>query len=139
MSKKHWTGSHTKHRLLYHIVWIPKRRKKILIGKIANRVKNLFYESCKHNKWWIHELKVLEDHVHVLIQIKPRESVSSVVKRLKGVSSKILREEYPELIEFRWGKSFWCEGFIAESVGKVTESRIQSYIRDQEVTKSMPH
>jgi len=129
--KRYWTGSHTKHRLRFHLVWIPKRRKKILTGKIANRVEELCYEACHVNKWWIEVMNVQEDHVHILIQIKPRESIAEVVQILKGGISKKIAQEYPESEAFEWSKTLWCDGYFAESVGQVNESVISEYIRNQ--------
>jgi len=78
------------------------------------------------------EVSVSEDHVHVLIQISPRESVAEVVKILKGGTSRVIRTEFPELEEFLWGDSLWADGYFAETVGKVDEEVIQKYIRDQQ-------
>ena len=127
----YWTGAHTKHRIRLHLVWIPKYRKRVLRGKIAARIKQLLYEACKVNKWLLSEMNVQEDHVHILIQIWPRESVADVVKRLKGGTSKVIRTEFPELEEFLWGDSFWADGYFAETVGKVEEAIMAKYIKEQ--------
>lgn len=108
----------------------------MLRGKIAKRVKQLLYKACGLNKWWIEEIGVEEDHVHVLIQIKPRESVADVVQRLKGGSSRVLRKENPGMEEFVWSDSFWCDGYFAETVGRVNEEKIEKYIKEQH--SSMP-
>lgn len=113
------------------MVWIPKYRKRVLRGKVAVRLKRLLYEACKVNRWWIGELSIAEDHVHVMIQIKPSDSVASVVQVLKGGTSRVIREEFRELEEFLWGESFWADGYFAESVGTVDEEVIRKYIRSQ--------
>src|SRR5271157_1037354 len=128
---RYWTGAHTKHRLRFHLVWIPKYRKRVLRGKIAARIKQLLYEACKVNNWLLSEINVQEDHVHILVQIWPRESVADVVKRLKGGTSRVIRAEFPELEEFLWGDSFWADGYFAETVGKVEEEIVKRYIRNQ--------
>ncbi len=79
----------------------------------------LFYECAEVNDWSIVELNVQEDHVHMLIQLKPSLSLSKVVHLFKGGSSKVIREKFPELKEFLWGESFWADGFFAVTVGKV--------------------
>ena len=89
------------------------------------------YEACSINRWWIEELGIAHDHIHVMIQIKPSESVSEVVQLLKGGTSRIIRKEFPELEEFLWGDSFWADGYFAESIGKVDEEIIKKYIHDQ--------
>src|SRR5258708_5834034 len=134
----YWTGAHTKHRLKIHLVWIPKYRKRVLIGKVAIRLKKLFYEACSLNQWYIHEMAIMEDHVHILIQIKTNESVAHVVHILKGGSSRIIRKEFPELAEFLWGDSFWADGYFAETVGTVQEEMIRKYIREQQHDQGMP-
>ena len=81
-------------------------------------------------------MKILPDHVHMLIQIPPRDSVAHVMQILKGGTSKKLRDEFPELEEFLWGDSFWADGYFAESVGVFSEAAIRQYIKDQ--ASSMP-
>ena len=129
---RYWTGAHTKHRLQVHLVWIPKYRKRVLRGKVAIRLKRLLYEACKVNRWWIGELSIPEDHVHVMIQVKPSDSIASVVQVLKGGTSRIIRKEFPELEEFLWGESFWADGYFAESVVTVDEEVVRKYIRSQQ-------
>lgn len=83
------------------------------------------------NEWWTEEINIQPDHVHLLIQLKPRNSVSEAVNILKGGSSRVIRKEFPELEEFLWGDSFWSDGYFAETVGKVDEEIIRKYIEDQ--------
>jgi putative transposase len=131
MSLKYCTGSHTKHRLLFHLVFLPKYRRKVLNKPIAQRLKNLFYEACKVNNWWIDELEIQPDHIHMIIQIRPNVRLSDVVKILKGGSSKVIRKEFPDLKDFLWGDNFWATGYFAESVGKVNYSTMKDYIKNQ--------
>ena len=114
-----------------HLVWIPKYRKRVLRGKIAVRLKGLLYEACRLNRWWIGEISIRDDHVHVMMQIKASDSVGEVVNILKGGTSRVLRKEFPELEEFLWGDSFWADGYFAESVGKVDEEVVRKYIQQQ--------
>jgi len=72
----------------------------------------------------------------MLLQINPRESLSKVMQILKGGSSFVVREEYPDLEEFLWGDSFWGDGFFAESVGAKNEKVIREYIKNQDKQKS---
>ena len=130
MALKYWTGAHTKHRLVYHLVWIPKYRRRVLRGKVAVRLRHFLYEACKVNRWWIEEVKVLSDHVHVLIQVHPTETVAEVVQRLKGGTSYLVRKEFPELEEFLWGDSFWADGYFAETVGAQSFSAVKRYIQE---------
>jgi len=129
--QEYWTGSHTKHRLKYHIVWIPKYRKRVLRGKLAQRLKELINQSAEINSWKIEELKIMNDHVHLLIQLAPTKSLSYIIQLLKGRTSKKIREEFPELEEFLWGDSLWADGYFAETVGIAQEDMIRRYIREQ--------
>ena len=128
---KYSVGAHTTHRLKYHLVWIPKYRKRVLIGPLGRRLYELFRECAEVNNWEIGEMNIQKDHVHMLIQLPPSIAVAQVVQILKGGSSKVIREEFPELEEFLWGDSLWGEGYFAESVGQVTEQRIKLYIQNQ--------
>ena len=121
MKKEYWSGAHTKHKLRYHLVWLLKYRKRVLVGKIAIRLEELFEECAFVNGWSIEELSIQKDHVHILVQITPSKSLSKVVQYFKGGSSKKIREEYPELEEFLWGDSFWSDGYFAETVGHMEE------------------
>lgn len=135
---KYWTGSHTRHRLQYHLVWIPKYRRRVLLGKVAVRLQELLREAAHVNRWVIHELNIQRDHVHMLIQAEPSVSVARVVQMLKGGTSTKIRREFPELEEFLWGDSFWADGYFAESIGTVQEEMIRKYIREQQHDQSMP-
>ena len=130
---KYWTGAHTKHRMLYHIVWIPKYRKRVLEGNLSKRLEELLRECADVHRWNIAELSIQRDHVHMLIQLRPEISVSKVVQLLKGKSSYVIRKEFPHLTEFFWGKaeSFWGDGFFVETIGQINESKIKEYIRNQ--------
>jgi putative transposase len=126
-----WSGAHTRHRLMYHLVWIPKYRKRVLRGEIAKRLKELFLQCAEVNRWHIEELNLQPDHVHLLVQLRPDVSISRVVQLFKGGSSKVIREEFPELEEFLWGDSFWSDGYFVETVGRCSESAIRNYIKNQ--------
>jgi putative transposase len=83
------------------------------------------------NRWWISELSIREDHVHLIIQTNPSDSVAEVAQRLKGGTSRMIRKEFPELEEFLWGESLWADGYFAETVGKVDEEIVKRYIKQQ--------
>ena len=95
------------------------------------RLKELLYIGCEMNGWWISKLSIQNDHIHMLIQIKPSDRVSSVVQILKGGTSRVIRKEFKELEEFLWGDSLWADGYFAETVGNVEEKVIRKYIDNQ--------
>ena len=89
------------------------------------------YEACKVNGWWISEMSIQDDHIHIVAQIQPQYSVAEVLQIFKGGTSRVLRMEFPELKEFLWGDSFWADGYFAETVGQVNEEVVKKYIRQQ--------
>jgi len=128
---RYWKGAHTRHKLQYHLVWVPKYRKRVLRGKIAYRLKGLLYDACKINRWWISKISIQCDHVHLLIQLQAHDSVAEAIRLLKGGTSKVIRKEFSELDEFLWGDSFWADGYFAESIGHVDEEVVRKYIDEQ--------
>ena len=102
----YWSGAHSRHRLRYHLVFVPKYRKRVLQGAVAVRLKELLIQACEVNRWKIHELSIQADHVHLLIQCHPKDSVARVMQIIKGGSSYVLRKEFPDLQEFLWGDNF---------------------------------
>ena len=131
MEREYWTEVHTKHRLKYHIVWIPKYRKRILSGKLAVRPDELLKQACDINRWKIEELNIQTDHIHILIQLRSDKSLAKTVPILKGGSSRAIRKEFPKLDEFLWGNSLWADGYFAETVGIASEDMINKYIQEQ--------
>ena len=117
---------------MYHLIWIPKYRKRILKGRLAERIKELLKECCELNKWEMHELSINSDHVHVIVQLRPNVAVSKAVQFFKGGSSFVIRKEFPELKEFLWGDSFWADGYFAETVGECDEEIVKKYVRKQD-------
>jgi putative transposase len=116
---------------MFHLVWIPKYRKRVLRGAIADRIKELLLQCAEVNRWEIHELNIQLDHVHMIVQIRTEAGIAKGVQLFKGGSSKKIREEFPELEEFLWGDSFWADGYFAETVGKVDEEVIREYVKNQ--------
>src|SRR3989344_2139790 len=126
-----WKGAHVTYRHLYHLVFIPKYRRKVLQGSLVRRLMGLFYECAEINKWFIHELEVMPDHVHMLIQLPATITVPQAVMYLKGGSSRVIRKEFPELEEFLWGDSLWQDGYFSETVGRANEAVMRNYIKSQ--------
>jgi putative transposase len=127
----YWSGGHTRHRLLIHLVFCPKYRRRVLVESVATRLTELWTQACEINHWYMHELTIQPDHIHLLMQVSPSESISSVVKILKGGSSRVIRLEFPDMEEFLWGNSFWSDGYFCESVGYRDEVAVRRYISVQ--------
>ena len=128
----YWTGAHTTHRLRFHLVFIPKYRRRVLTEPVASRLTELLRQACDVNAWGVVEINVQTDHVHLLLQLPPTDCVSDVMQSLKGGTARFLRLEFPGLREFLWGSSFWADGCFAETVGQQEEAVVRDYIRNQD-------
>ena len=131
MALKYWTGAHTKHRLLYHLVWIPKCRTRVLQGKVAFQLRHYLYEACKVNEWWIEEIRVMPDHVHMSVELPLHMSSSKALQLLKGGSSYLLFRFQPKFRLRYPKKHFWSTGGYAASVGYTTVDVVDAYVRNQ--------
>ena len=125
--------SHSIYDLKYHLVWITKYRKKVLKGEVGKRVRDLLSQTCLQLDVQIVSGAVRPDHVHLLVSVPPYVSVSELVKRLKGRSSRKILQEYTEMRRQFWGRHFWARGYFAASSGNVTDEVIAQYIELQSV------
>ena len=121
-------GSHTVSRLTCHIVWVTKYRYHVLEGDIKKRCRELIIQVCEGEEVQILKGVVSKDHIHIHIEYPPRVSISHLVKRMKGRSSRILQKEYPSLQKRYWGKHFWATGYGAWSTGNITDEMVQQYL-----------
>ena len=130
--KRYQIGAHTKHDIKVHLVWIPKYRKKVLTGEVAIRVRDLIRQIAMEHEITIISGKVASDHIHVLVAYRPHVDISTIVKWFKGISSRILLQEFPHLKKKFWGRHFWARGYLAVSTGNITDEMVQKYIAEQE-------
>ena len=127
--KEYRYSSHTVTRLTVHIVWVTKYRYKVLKGDIQKRSRKLLVQICDAEDVRILNGVVSKDHVHMYIEYPPSVSISDLVKRLKGRSSRMLQREFPELVKRYWGKHFLAIGYGAWSTGNVTEKMVEEYLQ----------
>ena len=125
---EHRYSSHTVSRLTAHLVWITKYRYDVLKGDIQLRCRELIIQICDAEDVRILKGVVSKDHVHMLIEYPPRTSLSDLVKRLKGRTSRRLQEEFPNLRKQYWGRHFWAIGYGAWSTGNITEEVVKKYL-----------
>ncbi|MDW7776808.1 MAG: IS200/IS605 family transposase [Methanosarcinales archaeon] len=130
MSKKLRHDRHTVSLLTDHMVFSPKYRGKVLVGDVAMVAEAIIRKTCKELGIEIIDISVCSDHVHLFIQYPPKYSVSFIAKRLKGRSSRILRQEFPELKEW-CDKSLWAPSCYHGSVGHGWEV-VEKYIAGQD-------
>jgi len=122
-------GNSTVYNINYHIVFCPKYRKKVLKDEIKEELNTIFRTICLSNDWNLIELTIMEDHIHIFVSCHPKNSPVEIVKKLKGISSKLIFKKFPEFKEKEyWGKHLWSEGYYVGTAGVVTSEAIQKYI-----------
>ena len=124
------TGAHTVFYHRYHIVWATKYRYKVLEGDLRLRIRNIIRQVCRELGVTIIEGVLSSDHVHMLISIPPKRSVSAVVQRMKGRSSHRVQREFPAIGKRYWGRHFWARGFFSTTAGNITEDVIRNYLEE---------
>ncbi len=117
----------------YHIVWCPKYRRKILVGNVEVRLKELIVESCINMNVDIIEMEIMPDHVHILIEVDPQFGVHKVVKNIKGKTSKILRDEFPELKTKL--PTLWTNSYFISTIGGAPLEIVKRYIESQKTSQ----
>jgi putative transposase len=123
--------SHAVYDLKYHVVWITKYRKPVLRGEIGKRLRDLIRQTCDTLEVYIETGHIAVDHVHLLLSVPPHRSVSDLLQRLKGRSSRRMLDEFSELKKQFWGQHLWARGYFAASSGNVTDEIIRQYIESQ--------
>ena len=131
MAQKAYSPSHTKWMCKYHIVFTPKYRRKIIYNQIRRDIGEILRRLCDYKGVEIIEGRLMPDHVHILVSIPPKISVSSFMGYLKGKSALMVFDEHANL-KYKFGnRRFWAEGYYVSTVG-LNEATIAKYIREQE-------
>lgn len=123
--------SYTKWKCQYHIVFIPKYRRKVLYGKIKADVREIIKKLCKYKNVEIVEGAVCVDHVHLCVSIPPKLSVAEFMGYLKGKSALMIYDAHPAQGS-KWSRAFWARGYYVSTVGNITEETIKIYIQEQQ-------
>ncbi len=123
--------NHTRWECKYHIVFIPKYRKKVLFGQIRKELGEVFHRLARQKESIIEEGHMMSDHVHIMISIPPKHAVSQVVGFIKGKSAIHIARVYTGRQRNYVGQHFWARGYFASTVGR-DEQVIRAYIRHQE-------
>ena len=122
--------AHTQWECKYHIVFAPKYRRQIIYGKIKQDIGQMIRKLCEYKGAEIIEAEACKDHIHMLVAIPPKYSVSQFMGYLKGKSSLMIFEKYANL-KYKYGnRHFWCRGYYVSTVGK-NKKAIAEYIRNQ--------
>ena len=122
--------AHTQWECKYHIVFAPKYRRQIIYGKIKQDIGQMIRKLCEYKGVEIIEAEACKDHIHMLVSIPPKYSVSQIMGYLKGKSSLMIFEKYANM-KYKYGnRHFWCRGYYVDTVGR-NKKQIQEYIRNQ--------
>lgn len=112
----------------YHLIWCPKRRKKVLVGNIKTRLEEIIRDVAKERNMEVLSLEILPDHLHLFVSSHPDIPVHNLIKAFKGRSSNLLRKEFPELLKL---PSLWTHSYFVSTAGNISSETIQKYIEAQ--------
>ena len=123
--------AHTVWECKYHIVWVPKNRRKIIYGKLKKDLGKILRKLCEYKGIEVIEGTACIDHIHICMSIPPKYSVSTIVGYLKGKSTMTLFERYSRLRRNFRGHNFWARGYYVSTVG-LDEAKVRKYIKNQQ-------
>ena len=133
IEKEYVSKNHSKFLLKYHIIFVCKYRRKILIGNIATCVKNILIDIVNKSDFRIEVIETDKDHVHFLVNSDPKVSPLQIVRRLKQESTKRLWALYPEILRRWFYREYilWTDGYFVSSIGNVSQETVRKYIENQ--------
>ena len=124
--------AHSRWDCQYHIVFIPKYRRKVMYGQVRKDVHAIIQKLCEYKKVEIVAGAVCSDHVHLCVKIPPKMSVSDFVGYVKGKSALMIFDKHPNM-GVKWSRAFWARGYYVTTVGNLNEEAIKKYIQEQEI------
>lgn len=125
------SGSHSIYYLQFHYIACVKYRHKVIIHKIAKRLKEINNSVAKKFGIKIIEHEVMPDHIHILFESKPQIQLSKFVNSLKAVSGRLLFREFPQVKKYLWKNHFWSSSYFLASTGQVTLDVLKKYVENQ--------
>ena len=131
-------SSHSVSNLSAHLVFVTKYRYHVLKGDVQHRCRDLIIQTCNSEDVRILKGVVGKDHVHLHIEYPPSLSISDLVKKIKGRSSRLLQQEFPLLGQKYWGRHFWAVGYGAWSTGNLTSEMVQEYLSHHQDKPNSP-
>lgn len=120
---------HRVYLIVYHVIWCPKRRKKVLVGEVKEDCELMLRQLCQQHGWEVLEMAIQPDHVHLFLRAWPTDSAADIVRTCKGATSRILRQKYPHLLKKL--PSLWTRCYFASTAGDVSSETIKRYIEAQ--------
>lgn len=112
----------------YHLIWCPRRRRKVLVGPVRERLETIIREAAPELEAEVLALVVLPDHLHLFVSAVPQIAPNEIVARFKGRSSRLLRQEFPQLLRL---PSLWTRSYFCSTAGNVSADTIKRYIAAQ--------
>lgn len=128
--------SHTVWECKYHVVFVPKKRRRVIYGKLRQEIGTILRRLSEFKGVKIIEGKACADHIHLCLSIPPKYSVSTFIGYLKGKSAMIVFEKYSNLKKNFKGHNFWARGYYVSTVG-LDEGRVRKYVQDQEENETI--
>ena len=122
------SGAHTRFYHRYHVVFVTKYRHKVLQGAMRERLREIIRQTCAEIGVHIVRGVLSRDHVHMFVSVPPKLSLSYVMQRIKGRSSRRIQIEFPDLRKRYWGRRFWARGYFSTTSGNVTDDIILKYL-----------
>lgn len=122
------SSAHTRFYHRYHVVWATKYRYKVLQGAMRERIRVIIIQTCEELGVHIVKGVLARDHIHMFLSIPPKLSLSDVMQRIKGRSSRRIQMEFPDLRKRYWGRRFWARGYFSTTSGNVTDDVIKQYL-----------
>ena len=129
---EHWISARgCVYNVNYHFVWSVKYRRKVLVGDVAERLRELHESIAWDWGFLLHEQEIMPDHVHLFITAHPKHAPATMVKILKGITAKKLFESFPHLRQLLWKGHLWNPSYYVGTCGDVTKDVIRNYINTQ--------
>lgn len=128
-TKKYHSAKHFVYSCQYHVIFCPKYRRPVLEEDVANALKALVLEKQREYGYEVLDMEVLSDHVHLLLDVNPKIGIFTIVNKIKGYTSRRLREDFPKLK--RRLPTLWTHSKFISSVGAVTLEAVKKYIEEQ--------
>lgn len=119
---------HSVHVLVYHLIWCPKRRRRVLVGPVQKRLEQIIREVIAEHNWQLIELAIQPDHVHLFVRTDPSTLPSDIPRLIKGRSSPSLHQEFAHLRKL---PTLWTHSYFLSTAGNVSSETIQRYIERQ--------
>lgn len=124
---------HNKNLLMVHLIFVTKYRKKLFFGTFRDDIKQCLFETCQKHHWYIRRMETDKDHIHILLQYNPTDSITKIVSMLKQCSTYYAWKKYPAFLKrYYWKEhTLWSDGYFAASIGTVSQTVIERYIENQ--------